>query len=96
MIDLTGMSESSAISWLKSNGLTYTIQYQSSSGEYGYVTAQNYKEGTTVTSSTSIVVTVSHKEEETTKAKTEETTEETTTAKTKETTTAATNANSSN
>ncbi|MCR5515851.1 MAG: Stk1 family PASTA domain-containing Ser/Thr kinase [Lachnospira sp.] len=66
MIDLTGMSESSAISWLKSNNLTYSIQYQSSSGEYGYVTAQNYKEGASVTTSTSIVVTVSHKEEETT------------------------------
>ncbi|SDN15426.1 Stk1 family PASTA domain-containing Ser/Thr kinase [Lachnospira pectinoschiza] len=62
MIDLTGMSESSAISWLTSNSLTYTIQYQTSSGEYGYVTAQNYKEGASVTTSTSIVVTVSHKE----------------------------------
>lgn len=68
MMDLTGMSEESAITWLKNNGLTYTIQYQSSSGEYGYVTAQNYKEGTSVTTSTSIVVTVSHKEEETTTA----------------------------
>ena len=86
MADLTGLTEASAISWLTNNGLSYSVTYSTTSGEYGKVIAQNYKSGTTVTSGTTITITVSHKEETTTKAAekestTESTTEETTTAK---------------
>lgn len=68
MADLTGLTEASAISWLTNNGLSYSVTYSTTSGEYGTVIAQNYKSGTTVTTGTTITITVSHKEETTTKA----------------------------
>lgn len=87
MADLTGLTEASAISWLTNNGLSYSVTYSNTSGEYGKVIAQNYKSGTTVTTGTTITITVSnHKEETTTKAaetqaSTEATKEDTTTTK---------------
>lgn len=86
MADLTGLTEASAISWLTNNGLSYSVTYSTTSGEYGTVIAQNYKSGTTVTTGTTITITVSHKEETTTKAaetesSTEATKEDTTTTK---------------
>lgn len=91
MVDLTGLTEASAISWLNNNGLSYSVTYSTTSGEYGTVIAQNYKSGTTVTSGTTITITVSHKEETTTKAAETESSTEATTKETITTTTKASN-----
>lgn len=84
MANLVGKTESEAKQWLDSNGLKYSVKYTSSSGTYGNVVSCDYSEGTSVPEGTTVTITVSHKEQEsTTKAETTTKSPEATTETTK-------------
>ena len=68
MANLAGKTESEARQWLENNGLKANVSYTSTSGTYGYVVSSDYSEGTSVPEGTTVTITVSHKQEETTKA----------------------------
>ena len=73
MANLVEMTESSARQWLESNGLSANVIYDDSKGEYGKVISSNYSEGTSVAEGTTVTITVSHKQQETTTKPTEPT-----------------------
>ena len=77
MANLVGKTESEAKQWLDSNGLKYSVKYTSSSGTYGNVVSCDYSEGTSVPEGTTVTITVSHKEQESTTKATEATTKAT-------------------
>lgn len=68
MANLIGKTESEAKQWIDSNGLKYSVKYTTTSGTYGNVVSCDYLEGTSVPEGTTVTVTVSHKQEITTKA----------------------------
>lgn len=68
MANLVGKTESEARQWLENNGLKASVSYTTTSGTYGYVVSSDYSEGTSVPEGTTVTITVSHKQEETTKA----------------------------
>lgn len=68
MANLIGKTESEAKQWIDSNGLKYSVKYTTTSGTYGNVVSCDYSEGTSVPEGTTVTVTVSHKQEITTKA----------------------------
>lgn len=68
MANLIGKTESEAKQWIDSNGLKYSVKYTTTSGTYGNVVSCDYSEGTSVPEGTTITITVSHKQETTTKA----------------------------
>ncbi len=68
MANLIGKTESEAKQWIDSNGLKYSVKYTTTSGTYGNVVSCDYSEGTSVPEGTTVTITVSHKQETTTKA----------------------------
>lgn len=68
MANLVGKTESEAKQWIDSNGLKYSVKYTTTSGTYGNVVSCDYSEGTSVPEGTTVTITVSHKQETTTKA----------------------------
>lgn len=68
MVNLIGKTESEAKQWIDSNGLKYSVKYTTTSGTYGNVVSCDYSEGTSVPEGTTVTITVSHKQETTTKA----------------------------
>lgn len=68
MANLIGKTESEAKQWIDSNGLKYSVEYTTTSGTYGNVVSCDYSEGTSVPEGTTVTITVSHKQETTTKA----------------------------
>ncbi len=73
MANLVGKTESEARQWLENNGLKVNVSYTTSSGTYGYVVSSDYSEGTSVPEGTTVTITVSHKQQETTTKATEPT-----------------------
>lgn len=67
MANLIGKTESEAKQWIDSNGLKYSVKYTTTSGTYGNVVSCDYSEGTSVPEGTTVTITVSHKQETTTK-----------------------------
>lgn len=68
MANLIGKTESEARQWLDNNGLKANVSYTTTSGTNGYVVSSDYSEGTSVPEGTIVTITVSHKQETTTKA----------------------------
>lgn len=68
MANLIGKTESEAKQWIDSNGLKYSVKYTTTSGTCGNVVSCDYSEGTSVPEGTTVTITVSHKQETTTKA----------------------------
>lgn len=68
MANLIGKTESEAKQWIDSNGLKYSVKYTTTSGTYGNVVSCDYSEGTSVPEGTTVTITVSYKQETTTKA----------------------------
>lgn len=68
MANLIGKTESEAKQWIDSNGLKYSVKYTTTSGTNGNVVSCDYSEGTSVPEGTTVTITVSHKQETTTKA----------------------------
>lgn len=68
MANLIGKTESEAKQWIDSNGLKYSVKYTTTSGTSGNVVSCDYSEGTSVPEGTTVTITVSHKQETTTKA----------------------------
>lgn len=68
MANLIGKTESEAKQWIDSNGLKYSVKYTTTFGTYGNVVSCDYSEGTSVPEGTTVTITVSHKQETTTKA----------------------------
>lgn len=92
MANLTGKTESEARQWLENNGLKANVSYTTTSGTYGYVVSSDYSEGTSIPEGTTVTITVSHKQQETTKAaEATKATQATTQAEQSTTTTAAQN-----
>ena len=92
MANLIGKTESEARQWLENNGLKANVSYTTTSGTYGYVVSSDYSEGTSIPEGTTVTITVSHKQQETTKAaEPTKATQATTQAEQSTTTTAAQN-----
>ena len=68
MANLIGKTESEARQWLDNNGLKANVSYTTTSGTNGYVVSSDYSEGTSIPEGTTVTITVSHKQQETTKA----------------------------
>ena len=92
MANLIGKTESEARQWLDNNGLKANVSYTTTSGTNGYVVSSDYSEGTSIPEGTTVTITVSHKQQETTKAaEATKATQATTQAEQSTTTTAAQN-----